>query len=48
MAVEGEATFVFEEIAHARSTLENQLGHILDNLGFLLRGESGEPLGETL
>lgn len=43
-----KATFVFEEIAHARPARQNQLGHILDNLGLLLGRESGEPLGEAL
>lgn len=43
-----EATFVFEEIAHPRPAGQHKLSHILDDLGFLLRRECGEPLGETL
>lgn len=43
-----EATFVLEEIAHPRPAGQHKLSHILDDLGLLLRRESGEPLGETL
>lgn len=43
-----EATFVFEEIAHPRPAGQHKLSHILDDLGLLLGGESGEPLGEAL
>lgn len=43
-----EATFVFEEIAHPRPAGQHKLSHIFDDLGFLLRRECGEPLGETL
>ena len=45
---EEEATFVFEEIAHARPARQHKLSHILDDLGLFLGGESSEPLGETL
>lgn len=48
MGIEDEATFVFEEIAHAGATRQDQLGHILDDLGFLLGRESSKPLGQTL
>jgi len=44
----GEATFVFEEIAHSRPARQNQLGYIFDDLGLLLGGESGEPLSKAL
>lgn len=43
-----DATFVFQKIAHPRPAGQHQLGHILDDLGLLLGGESGEPLGEAL
>lgn len=41
-------TFVFEEIAHACSTSKDELRDILDDFGFVLRREGGEPLCETL
>lgn len=44
----GEATFVFEEIAHARPARQNQLRHIFDDLGLLLGRESSEPLSKAL
>ena len=47
-AWEVDATFVFEEIAHACATRQNQLGHILNDLGFLLGRESSEPFGQAL
>jgi hypothetical protein len=48
MVVPGEATFVFEEVAHSRPARQNQLGHIFDDLGLLLGRESGEPLSKAL
>lgn len=41
-------TFVFEKVAHSRTTSQNQLGDILDNLGFVLGREGGEPFGQAL
>lgn len=44
----GQQTFVFEEVAHSRAACENQLRHVLDNLGFILWRKCGEPFGEAL
>lgn len=41
-------TFVLEEIAHAGAPGEDELGHILDDLGLLLGRQGGEPFGEAL
>lgn len=43
-----EPTLVFQKVAHARAPREDELRHILDNLGLVLGREGGEPLGETL
>lgn len=40
--------FVLEEIAHTRPSREDKLGHILDDFGFVLGRECGEPFRETL
>lgn len=40
--------FVFEEIAHTRPSREHQLGHILDDFGFVFGRECGEPFRKTL
>jgi hypothetical protein len=45
---EKERTFVLKEIAHPGATGQDELSHILDNLGFLLRRESRKPFGKTL
>ena len=40
-------TLVFNEIAHARATSEDELGDILDDLGLLLRRHRHEPFRKT-
>jgi len=40
--------FVFQEVAHTRSSREHKLGHILDDLGFVFGRQCGEPFGKTL
>jgi hypothetical protein len=37
-------TFVFEEVAHARATSEDELGDVLDDLGLLLWRHRHKPL----
>lgn len=44
----GRPTLILKEIAHPRATGQNELGHILDDLGLLLGGESSEPFGKAL
>lgn len=44
----GIHTFILEEIAHPRPARKHELGHILNDLGLLLRRKSREPLGQTL
>lgn len=44
----GQHTFVFEEVAHSRAACENQLRHVLDNLGFILWRKCGEPFSQAL
>jgi hypothetical protein len=44
----GWLTFVLEEVAHASSTGEDQLGDILDDLCLVLGRECSEPLGQAL
>ena len=41
-------TFVFEKIAHASSTGENELRDVLDDFGLVLGRERGEPFGQAL
>lgn len=41
-------TFVFEEIAHACPSGQNQLRDIFDDLCFVLRRECCEPFGQSL
>jgi hypothetical protein len=48
MVEKGSPTLVFDEVAHASSPGEHQLGHILDNLGLVLGRQGGEPLGKAL
>jgi hypothetical protein len=47
IAGEKERTFVLKEIAHPGATGQDELSHILDNLGLLLRRESRKPFGKT-
>lgn len=41
-------TFVLEEVAHAGAAGEDELGDVLDDFGFVLGRECGEPLGQAL
>lgn len=41
-------TFVFKEVAHARSSGENQLRDVLDDLRLVLGRQGGKPFGKTL
>ena len=41
-------TFIFEKVAHARASREDQLRDVLDNLGLFLGRQGGEPFGEAL
>ena len=43
-----ESTFVFEEIAHSRSSRQNELGDISNNLGLVFGRQSDEPFGKSL
>lgn len=43
-----EQTFILKEVAHARAAGQDQLRDILDNLGLVLGGQSGEPFGQAL
>lgn len=40
-------TFIFQKVAHAGATAQNQLGDVLDDLAFRFGWDGGEPLGET-
>lgn len=46
--IDSNRTFVLKEVAHPGATRQNQLGHILDDLGLLLGGQSRKPFGEAL
>ena len=41
-------TFVLEKVAHSSPSGQNKLRHVLDNLGFILRGQGSEPFCQTL
>jgi hypothetical protein len=41
-------TFVFQKVAHACASREDNLRDIFDDLGFFLGRKGGEPLGQTL
>jgi hypothetical protein len=44
----GKRTFIFKEVAHPRPPREHQLRHVLDDLGFVLRAQGGEPFRQSL
>ena len=41
-------TFILEEVAHARTAGEDELGDVLDDFGLVFGRERGEPLGQAL
>jgi hypothetical protein len=48
MEREGGCTLVFEEVAHASTSSQDELADILDDLRFVLGRKSGEPFCEAL
>jgi hypothetical protein len=42
-----EETFMFQKIAHASATAQDQLGDVLYNLALRFWRDGGKPLGET-
>lgn len=41
-------TLVLEKVAHPRSSGQNKLRNVLDDLGLILGREGGEPFRQTL
>ena len=44
----GGLAFVLEKVAHASPPSQDKLRDVLDNLGLVLGGQSGEPFGQAL
>lgn len=45
---QAERTFVFEEVTHAGSSGEDELGDVFNDLGFVFWAEGSEPFCEAL